>query len=91
MASNEEIVNEWLLTEYGRMKEQLLDLAQRHETIVNTLADVCRRNDRMQAAGDKMRDLLDLAHPIVANAHEDVIELPKLIDEAIQKWGEANV
>jgi len=75
-------LNEWLFDEYIRVKDALADLTRRHEEIVNTLADICRRNDRMQAAGDALVTFLSET-PVTAGSAR--------IDELIQKWGEANV
>jgi hypothetical protein len=72
-------LNEWLFDEYIRVKDALTDLSRRHEEIVNHLVDVCRRNDRMLAAGNDLRD-----HLLQFSRQHGV-------EEAIQKWGEANV
>ena len=86
--SDEFDINEYLLDENTHLKAllkasqwNLAAVMQRHEGILNTLVDVCRRNDRMQVAGECLRTLLedyDLAGDI-------------LVGEAIQKWTEANV
>ncbi len=95
MASNEEVVNEYLLDAYGMKKQQveelrtalnlcqqeLREVIERYETTLNTYADVCRRADRMQNVGNVMRDLL----------MELVVLSDKRVDQAIQEWGEANV
>lgn len=75
----DEPLNEWVVSEWSRVLDQLRDLMRRHEEIVNHLADVCRRNDRMRSAGDNLVSLLS-QHEI----EEGKIEL------AIQEWGEAN-
>lgn len=77
-------INEWLLDEYIAKRDALTDLTRRHEEIVNTLADICRRNDRMLAVGNKMAEILNCA----ANKDPWVSEE---IDKILQQWGEANV
>lgn len=78
-------INEWVVVELSRTKDTLADLAIRHENIVNRLADVCRRNDRMQEIGNLMRDLLSEVAADRASALE-----AGAIQFAIQMWGEAN-
>lgn len=99
MMADEHVVNEWLLDAYGVVKEQrdllkrqLDDLVSKHENTLNLLADICRRNDRMLAAGDRMRDLLDQAVLEVGIGEEAAIkEFTAQIDTAIADWGAANV
>ena len=77
----EETLNEWVVSELSRTMDALRDLAQRHEQIVNHLADVCRRNDRMEQAGGYLAAMLN------------TVPLPndEFIEEAIQRWRESNV
>lgn len=77
-------LNEYIVDEWMRTKAALDDLIQRHEKIVNHLADVCRRNDKMQSAGNRMRDVL------LDNFGADPPDPLAVCDEAIQKWTEAN-
>jgi hypothetical protein len=87
MPSNEEVVNEYLLDAYEFKKNQvrvlqtqLQTITEKYETTLNTYADVCRRADKMQKAGDEMRDWL-LAYP----------EPDSIVEALIDDWGEANV
>jgi hypothetical protein len=78
-------LNEWRFDEYIRTKDALADLIRRHEQIINTLADVCRRNDRMRGVGDEMVDCIDRL-AVTLNADQQ-----NHLDGVIQKWREANV
>jgi hypothetical protein len=80
-------LDEWVVDELTRTRDALSDLMERHENIVNHLADVCRRNDKMQAAGDALVQLLhDMSGwAIVEKNHGD------RISELTQKWGESSV
>lgn len=93
---DEDVVNEYLLDaytlkkqQYDRLQEQLQELVERHDVLLNTLTDVCRRADRMQQAGDHLRDLIDTI--ITEWEREPSDELVKIIDKACQDWGDANV
>lgn len=103
MPSNEDVVNEYLLDAYGLKKQQvdqletalklcqeeLREVIERYDTTLHTYTDVCRRADRMQAAGDRLRDLVDELVTELEREPSDYIV--KQIDEAFEKWGEANV
>ena len=79
-----EPLNEWVVSELSRVRDALADLTRRHEEVLNHLADVCRRNDKMQAVGNAMRDMLELWY---SEGDSD----PAEVDKLIQKWSEANV
>lgn len=80
-------LNEWLFDEYIKVKDALADLTRRHEEIVNHLADVCRRNDRMQEAGDRLVSLIAwITQRLPQGSKLDVD-----VDAVIQNWGDTNV
>ena len=87
-------LNEWIVDELTRTQDSLRDLMRRHEEIVNHLADVCKRNDRMREAGDALVSLLlnvDYKNTwVLEEDPEAFTQYSTLIEEAIQKWGEAN-
>jgi hypothetical protein len=79
MTDEPEPLNEWVVSELSRTKDALRDLARRHEEVVNRLAEVCRRNDKMQAAGNKLRAIiLDF-------------DIDGFDQGAIDEWDDANV
>lgn len=78
---NLEPLNEWVVSELTRTQTALRDLIERHEIVVDNYAKVCQQNDKMRSAGDKLRDLL-IDHEVIADPR---------VDDALQKWNEANV
>lgn len=87
-----EPLNEWIVSEWSRTQDALKDLMRRHEEILNHLADVCRRNDKMEQAGDFLCSvLLNIDTPVRLN-HEtgQHRHLKDEVDEALRQWGEAN-
>lgn len=80
----EETLNEWVVSELSRTMDSLRDLARRHEEVLNHLADVCRRNDKMEAAGQL---LINAIYHVTCATEEE----QDRFNHAIQKWGEANV
>jgi hypothetical protein len=76
-----EPLNEWVVSELTRTQTALRDLIERHENVVNNYARVCQQNDKMRQAGTSLRDLL-IEHEVIADSR---------VDDALQKWNEANL
>lgn len=87
----EQPLNEWLFDEYIAKKDALNDLITRHENLLNHLADVCRRNDRMQTAGDELASYLEQGDALIAFLQSDPSDQNNFVAKAIQKWRESNV
>ena len=88
-------LNEWIFDEYIRYKEQLVELAQRHDDILNRLTEVCRRNDELRAAGIELSTFVgELIQRVQCIPPENIdyeIQLVKDAKKALDRWREANV
>ena len=89
-------LNEWVVDELTRTREDLKDLAQRHDDILNRLTGVCRNNDELRAAGVELSSfvgelIVRLENPKIAInpiTNDVVLEEAR---KALDRWREANV
>ena len=79
-------LNEWVVDEMVRTKEALTDLISRHQSLLDYLSALARKNDALRAAGRELKAIIHEGYVLTTN--DGLIER---IDRALERWENIDV